>query len=73
MDNEGEEDTRGRLRSSLSVSPSIPDPSEGVERQGGEGARVKQLLTWMSGTAGVSAVGPVGTPGWRLDDLLHSA
>ena len=40
LDNEGEGDTRGHLKSSLSVSPSTLGPSEG-------GVRVTRLLIWM--------------------------
>ena len=70
MDNEGEEDTRGRLRLSLSVSPPIPGPSEGGGGGRGAGEAAPDLD---AGDSGGLAVGPVGMPDWRLDDLLRSA
>ena len=74
MDNEGEGDTRGRLRYSLSASPPTPVPSEGGGGGAGSGwGAVEAAPDLDADDSGELAVGPVGTPTWRLDDLLHSA
>ena len=61
LDNEGEGDTRGRLKSSFSVSPSTLGPSEGGREVGGGGAG-DAALDLDAGVSGGLVVGPA----WRL-------
>ena len=72
MDNKGEGDTRGCSGSSLCASPPTPAPSEGGGAGWGRGAG-EAAPDLDAGDSGELAVGPVGTPAWRLDYLLHSA
>ena len=72
LDNEGEGDTSGRLKSSFCISPSTLGPSEGGRAGWGRGAG-DAALDLDADVSGGLVVGPVGAPAWRLEDLLRSA